>query len=55
MRLLLRQLEQLELQVYRESQGISGIRSARNSKPAAGFSKRTADYFKRLSDEASGS
>ncbi len=54
-RLLLRQLEQLELSIYRETQGISGIRSARNSKPATGFSKRTADYFKRLSEDASGS
>ncbi len=54
-RLLLRQLEQLELQVYREKQGISGVRSAKTPAAPKGFSKRSADYFRRLSEEATGS
>jgi hypothetical protein len=54
-RLLLRQIEQLELQVYRERQGLSGVRSARTTTAPKGFNKRSADYFKRLSEEATGS
>ncbi len=48
-RLLLRQLEQLELKVYNESQGISGVRTGKRSSTPKGYDRRSADYFRRLS------
>jgi len=54
-RLLLRQLEQLELQIYSETQQANGVRSAKRVADPQGYDQRTADYFRRLSDELSGS
>ena len=51
-RLLLRQIEQIELQIYREQQASSGVRNDRPAAVPEGFDRRAADYFRRLSDEA---
>ncbi len=51
-RLLLRQLEQLELQVYSESQGLTGIRTGKPSTTPKGYDRRAADYFRLLSEGA---
>jgi len=50
-RLLLRQIEQIELQIYREQQALSGVRNDRPASVPDGFDRRAADYFRRLSDE----
>lgn len=49
-RLLLRQLDQLELQVYSESQGLKGVRTGKRSETPKGYDRRSADYFRRLSE-----
>ena len=51
-RLLLRQLDQLELQVYAESQGLKGIRTGKRSETPKGYDRRSADYFRRLSEDS---
>ncbi len=50
-KLLLKQLEQLELQIFAETQDSTGIRTGKRAADPEGFSRRSADYFRRLSDE----
>ena len=54
-RLLLRQLEQLELQIYNDSKEIQVTRSKQRVSDPEGFDNQTADYFRRLSEEPAGS
>ncbi len=49
-RLLLRQIEQIELQIYREQQALSGVRNERPATVPEGYDRRAADYFRRLSE-----
>lgn len=49
-KLLLRQLEQLELQIYNESKDIQVTRSKQRIADPDGFDNQTADYFRRLSE-----
>ena len=49
-KLLLRQIEQIELQIYREQQAHSGVRNDRPAVVPDGYDRRAADYFRRLSD-----
>lgn len=51
-RLLLRQLEQLELQIYNDSKDIQVTRSKQRVADPEGFDSQTADYFRRLSEPA---
>ena len=51
-RLLLRQLEQLELQIYNDSKEIQVTRSKQRVSDPEGFDNQTADYFRRLSEPA---
>lgn len=51
-RLLLRQLEQLELQIYNDSKEIQVTRSKQRVADPKGFDNQTADYFRRLSEPA---
>ena len=54
-RLLLRQLEQLELQIYNDSKEVQVTRSKQRVSDPEGFDSQTADYFRRLSEEPAGS
>ena len=51
-RLLLRQLEQLELQIYNDSKDFQVTRSKQRVADPEGFDNQTADYFRRLSEPA---
>ena len=51
-RLLLRQLEQLELQIYNDSKEVQVTRSKQRVADPEGFDSQTADYFRRLSEPA---
>lgn len=51
-RLLLRQLEQLELQIYNDSKDFQVTRSKQRVADPDGFDNQTADYFRRLSEPA---
>ncbi len=51
-RLLLRQLEQLELQIYNDSRDIQVTRSRQRVADPDGYDDQTADYFRRLSEPA---
>jgi len=51
-RLLLRQLEQLELQIYNDSKEVQVTRSKQRVSDPEGFDSQTADYFRRLSEPA---
>lgn len=54
-RLLLRQLEQLELQIYNDTNEVQVTRSRQRVADPEGFDNQTADYFRRLSEEPAGS
>ncbi len=49
-RLLLRQLEQLELQIYNDSNSVETTRSKAQVDDPKGFDQQAADYFRRLSE-----
>ena len=51
-RLLLKQLEQLELQIYTDQRTTETTRSGRRVDDPEGFDRRAADYFRRLSETA---
>ncbi|OED39618.1 hypothetical protein AB833_14565 [Chromatiales bacterium (ex Bugula neritina AB1)] len=50
-KLLLKQLEQLELQIYAETNDSTAISTGKRAADPDGFSRRSAEYFRRLSDE----
>ncbi len=49
-KLLLRQLEQLELQIYNDNKEIQVTRSKQRIADPEGYDSQTADYFRRLSE-----
>lgn len=51
-RLLLRQLEQLELQIYNETKTAQITRSKQKVEDPKGFDQQAADYFRSLSEQA---
>ena len=51
-RLLLKQLEQLELQIYTDQRTTETTRTGRRVDDPEGFDRRAADYFRRLSEPA---
>lgn len=52
-RLLLKQLEQLELQIYSDSKEVQATRSKQRIADPEGFDNQTADYFRQLSEPGS--
>jgi len=51
-RLLLRQLEQLELQIYNETKSTQIVHSKQKVEDPEGFDQQAADYFRNLSESA---